>query len=49
MHSKYFWELHKLHHSATEMNIITVAREHPLVVIVSILLLALPAYIFGIH
>ena len=49
MHSKYFWELHKLHHSATEMNILTVAREHPLVVSVSILLLCLPAYIFGIH
>lgn len=49
MHSKYFWELHKLHHSATEMNMLTVAREHPFVVSVSVLLLALPAYIFGIH
>ena len=49
MHSKYFWELDKLHHSATEMNILTVAREHPLVVSVSIFLLCIPAYVFGIR
>lgn len=49
MHSKYFWELHKLHHSAAEMNVLTASREHPLVVSVSVLLLSLPVFIFGVR
>lgn len=48
MHHRYFWELHKLHHSATEMNILTASREHPLVVSISTILLSLPVFLFGI-
>ena len=48
MHHKFFWELHKLHHSATEMNVLTASREHPLVVSISTILLSLPVFIFGV-
>jgi len=47
-HHRLFWEFHKIHHAAEEMNILTVAREHPLVVSVRILLISLPIGIFGI-
>lgn len=28
--TRWWWELHKLHHSATEFNVLTTARNHPL-------------------
>lgn len=28
-HTPYFWHLHRFHHSATELNMITVFRQHP--------------------
>jgi sterol desaturase/sphingolipid hydroxylase (fatty acid hydroxylase superfamily) len=47
-HHKFFWELHKLHHSATEMNIFTASREHPLIVAISNILMATPTLLIGI-
>jgi sterol desaturase/sphingolipid hydroxylase (fatty acid hydroxylase superfamily) len=49
MHHPIFWELHKLHHSASEMNIITASREHPLVSATSGLLIIVPVLILGIR
>ena len=37
-----FWEIHKLHHSAEEFNIITVFREHPLDKAINALFMILP-------
>ena len=47
IHHKYFWELHKLHHAATEMSIFTASREHPLVISASNILLVIPPALFG--
>lgn len=49
LHSNYFWELHKIHHAAEEMNIFTASREHPFVVSISILLISVPVGIFGVN
>lgn len=49
LHHPYFWELHKLHHSADEMNIFTASREHPIVTSLYIVILAIPVAIFGIR
>ncbi|MGB8402321.1 sterol desaturase family protein [Bradyrhizobium sp.] len=29
MHTRYLWHLHRFHHAATELNLITVFRQHP--------------------
>jgi sterol desaturase/sphingolipid hydroxylase (fatty acid hydroxylase superfamily) len=49
LHHPAMWELHKLHHSADEMNIFTASREHPLVVAVYVILISIPSAIFGIR
>jgi len=49
LHHPALWELHKLHHSADEMNIFTASREHPLVVAVNVILISVPSAIFGIR
>jgi sterol desaturase/sphingolipid hydroxylase (fatty acid hydroxylase superfamily) len=49
LHHPALWELHKLHHSADEMNIFTASREHPLVVAVYVILISVPSAIFGIR
>lgn len=43
-----FWAIHKLHHSATEMNFITVTREHPLDKAVNVLFFTFTAIITGV-
>jgi sterol desaturase/sphingolipid hydroxylase (fatty acid hydroxylase superfamily) len=48
-HHKYFWELHKLHHSASEMNIFTASREHPLVVAVWNFCQIIPTAFLGVR
>ena len=48
LHSNYFWELHKIHHAAEEMNIFTASREHPVVVSIAIILISIPVGLFGI-
>jgi sterol desaturase/sphingolipid hydroxylase (fatty acid hydroxylase superfamily) len=49
LHHPALWELHKLHHSADEMNIFTASREHPLVIAVYVILISIPSAIFGIR
>ena len=49
LHHPALFELHKLHHSADEMNIFTASREHPLVVAVYVILMSVPSAIFGIR
>lgn len=47
-HNKFFWELHKIHHAAEEMNIFTASREHPIVVSITIILISIPIALFGV-
>jgi sterol desaturase/sphingolipid hydroxylase (fatty acid hydroxylase superfamily) len=42
-----FWELHKFHHSCTEMNIITTHRDHPFEKAISMSLVAIPIVLIG--
>jgi sterol desaturase/sphingolipid hydroxylase (fatty acid hydroxylase superfamily) len=49
LHHPLFWELHKLHHSADEMNIFTASREHPLVISIYTMLICIPSAIFGVR
>lgn len=42
------WELHKFHHSATEMTILTTARLHPLEIAINNVVFSLPLFILGI-
>lgn len=48
MMHKWFWFAHKLHHSATSFNGITVFRTHPIEVALSSPLLLLPASLIGV-
>jgi sterol desaturase/sphingolipid hydroxylase (fatty acid hydroxylase superfamily) len=47
MHTRLFWEVHKIHHSAEHLNIITPHRNHPLDMVVVTIMNALPAAILG--
>lgn len=44
----FLWELHKFHHSAEEMNLITVDRSHPMEKALMAVMLALPMAILGV-
>ena len=44
---KWCWEGHKLHHAATEMNMITASRAHPLDDAIGLLIVGIPAAILG--
>lgn len=46
-HLRFYWELHKIHHSATEFNILTDRRSHPIGSIISNFLASLPIAILG--
>lgn len=46
---KCLWELHKFHHSATELNMITTHRLHPLNGAISNLIFCLPVAIAGVQ
>ncbi len=48
MHTRWFWTLHKVHHAAEEMNLVTPLRNHPLDLVVMTLLHAGPAAMLGV-
>lgn len=43
----WWWQVHKMHHSATEFNVITVARSHPLDLALGSLFVYLPLSLVG--
>ncbi|OED41045.1 hypothetical protein ACH42_14915 [Endozoicomonas sp. (ex Bugula neritina AB1)] len=45
----WWWQLHKVHHSATEFNVITVARTHPLELAFSAMLVYIPLSLIGLN
>ena len=47
MHTKFLWEIHKVHHSAQEMNIVTPFRNHPVDMGINLILFSAPIAIFG--
>jgi sterol desaturase/sphingolipid hydroxylase (fatty acid hydroxylase superfamily) len=47
MHTRFLWEIHKVHHAAEEMNIVTPFRNHPIELIVMTLLNAFPVAVLG--
>lgn len=48
MHTRIFWKLHEVHHSAKNLNGITAFRNHPVDNIVVVLLSTLPLTILGV-
>ena len=44
MHWRWFWQLHRFHHSATELNILTGFRENPGAAVVNVLLTLSPLF-----
>ena len=48
LHSGFLWELHKTHHSATELLIITNFRHHPLEYGIRTLVYTIPASLLGV-
>ncbi|MEX0701710.1 MAG: sterol desaturase family protein [Planctomycetales bacterium] len=47
MHSRFLWEIHKVHHAAEEMNVITPHRNHPVDHAVVLAVNAVPAAMLG--
>jgi sterol desaturase/sphingolipid hydroxylase (fatty acid hydroxylase superfamily) len=47
MHTRWLWELHKVHHAAEEMNLVTPFRNHPIEFIVQTVLNAFPVALLG--
>ncbi|MGC4033425.1 MAG: sterol desaturase family protein [Tepidisphaeraceae bacterium] len=47
MHTKWMWELHKVHHAAEEMNVVTPLRNHPIDHIIGSLMNAVPVALLG--
>lgn len=43
----FLWEIHKLHHSAEEFNVITVFREHPLDKAINSIFMIIPGVLLG--
>jgi sterol desaturase/sphingolipid hydroxylase (fatty acid hydroxylase superfamily) len=49
MHVRWFWPLHRFHHAATELNVITVFRQHPVEpMILSFLVVVSPLVFFNV-
>jgi sterol desaturase/sphingolipid hydroxylase (fatty acid hydroxylase superfamily) len=49
MHAPWFWHLHRVHHAATELNMITVFRQHPVEpVVLNFLSIVSPAVFFDV-
>lgn len=42
------WEIHKFHHSADEMSILTTARLHPIEIAINSIVFAIPIYLIGV-
>jgi sterol desaturase/sphingolipid hydroxylase (fatty acid hydroxylase superfamily) len=47
MHTRLLWEIHKVHHAAEEMNIVTPFRNHPIELVVMTVLNAFPVAVLG--
>jgi len=47
MHTKWMWEIHKVHHAAEEMNVVTPLRNHPIDHIIGSLMNAVPVALLG--
>jgi sterol desaturase/sphingolipid hydroxylase (fatty acid hydroxylase superfamily) len=47
MHTKWMWEIHKVHHAADEMNLVTSFRNHPIDQIINMLLNAFSVALLG--
>lgn len=47
MHTRWLWPIHKVHHAAAEMNLVTSVRNHPIDFALMTLLYALPAAVLG--
>jgi sterol desaturase/sphingolipid hydroxylase (fatty acid hydroxylase superfamily) len=48
-HTKLFWRLHEIHHAATEFNVITNFRTHPLDITIRTIFYTLPTAVLGIR
>jgi len=48
-HTRFFWEYHKLHHAATEMNLANNFRSHPAIYYLRSLMEVVPGAILGIN
>jgi sterol desaturase/sphingolipid hydroxylase (fatty acid hydroxylase superfamily) len=49
MHTRFLWEIHKVHHSAREMNIVTPFRNHPVDMSINLIIFSTPIAIFGFN
>jgi sterol desaturase/sphingolipid hydroxylase (fatty acid hydroxylase superfamily) len=47
MHTRWLWEIHKVHHAAEEMNIVTTFRNHPIEQLIMSVLNAFPVALLG--
>jgi sterol desaturase/sphingolipid hydroxylase (fatty acid hydroxylase superfamily) len=47
MHTKWMWEIHKVHHAAEEMNLVTTFRNHPVEQMIMTILYAAPVALLG--
>lgn len=47
MHTRLLWEIHKVHHAAEEMNVVTPFRNHPIELVVMTILNAFPVAVLG--
>jgi sterol desaturase/sphingolipid hydroxylase (fatty acid hydroxylase superfamily) len=49
LHTQWFWYLHRFHHAATELNVLTVTRQHPLeLLVLSFVALLSPLVFFDV-
>jgi sterol desaturase/sphingolipid hydroxylase (fatty acid hydroxylase superfamily) len=48
LHVRFLWEIHKVHHSAEELNVITPLRNHPLDGLINLLIYAVPLAVLGV-
>jgi len=47
MHTRWMWELHKVHHAAEEMNVVTSFRIHPIEQVIMSITTAFPVAVMG--
>jgi sterol desaturase/sphingolipid hydroxylase (fatty acid hydroxylase superfamily) len=47
MHTRFLWEIHKVHHAAEEMNVVTAFRNHPIEQLIMSILNAFPVALLG--
>lgn len=47
MHARFLFEIHKVHHSALELNVLTPLRNHPIDFIIMVVINSVPAAILG--